>query len=741
MDNRKERLESMLAQQIQDAENYIDSKIAPDRAKAYEFYYGELPAAQKNKPSIVKKVVFEKIQAALSQIKEPFLSGRDIVKFVPFNANDGEGASIASSVVNKILKSENNVDKIYTGLILDGLIAKSGTIKVYWEDKHTYEEEYFDNLSKDALDELLSEDDVELVEKEEVKPEFNLQQLIQMFPNFPINQVYPMGFEVLKQRATSWETLAEEIPQLKETLNTIVDQQTYYRGTIEREIDSSSVCIKNVAPENFLINESAVDIKSASFVAEKAKVTASELYEMGFKKDIIDNLNYNESVLADIGTVQQSRNSFDSTDALFNTNSTKCVVLYECYVETSLVKYSDSVGKPTKLYQMYYADGQLLGYSEVDRVPFFTWCPLPVPHKFFGQSMAETLFAEQELSTTALRGAIQYLSFSVNPRYKAIGGAEYNLAAFQSNLPGSIVPITKGDLIPFEYPRLDQSIFQLMDVIAQSSNSVSGVSNMSGGLNSEALKANVSATAVQIASDESTRRIKEYALQLANNAIKPAYQYVYELFRKNADDKITVQISGKDVEVDPKALPHRSNLDIDYSLGRNDQLEHALNLIQMRDRINQNPQLKQLQTVDQSYNLEYDIMNSTGIYDANRYLTTPRGKNVIQDPATQQQQQQQMELQKKQLEQQAMQLQIQQQQLMLEKTKIENDFAIAKEKLRLESIALQQKITLEKDKLEFDQEQAADQQALKEQELEADIVKTTAEIKMESMQQRGVDLG
>lgn len=738
-DNRKERLEALLSQQIRDAENYISGKIAPDRAKGYDYYYGNLPASQKGRPTIVKKVVFEKVQAALANIKEPFIAGRDIVKFQPFHSQDGYGACIASGIVNKILRTENNIDEVYTSLILDGLIAKSGTIKVFWDEKESAEEEYFENLSKDALDELLSEDDVTLVEKEENLPDFNLDMLMQMFPNFPLLSIYPAGLDALMEKATDWESFFRELPSLKEQLQPILDSMTTYSGIIEREIVTSTVKIKNIAPESFLVNETATCIDNATFVAEKAKVSMNDLYDMGFDTALLDDMPQNYSIQHDLGSVEQSRNSFDNTDTLFSAVEDNSVWLYECYIETALVKYDTdkAKGKPTKLYQMYLCNGVLLDYSEVDKIPYFSWSPLPVPHKFFGQSMAETLFAEQEMATTALRGAIQYLSFSVNPRYKATGGAEYNLAAFQSNLPGSIVPITKGDLVPFDYPRLDQSIFSIMSVIGENSDASSGVSNMAAGLNSETLKSNVSATAVAVANDASSRRMKEYALQLANNAIKPAYAYVYELFRKNSDDDILIQVDGKDVMVSPKSLPHRTNLDVDYSLGRNDQIDLANSLLQMKTRIEAGG-LKSLQTTAQQYNLETDIMKATGIYDAQRYLTAPADSNTISDPAALALQQQQLQLQQQQLQQKQMELELEKQKLLLEKTKIENDFVIAKEKVRLDMMTAKFKMDHENDKLEFAQEKAADEQHMDEQKLEAQIIKDTAEIKLETEQQRGV---
>jgi len=67
------------------------------------------------------------------------------------------------------------------------------------------------------------------------------------------------------------------------------------------------------------------------------------------------------------------------------------IEVFECYVKT------DIEGKGiASLVQAFYASNEILQdekgkemVEEVDYVPFHSICPIPIPHKFFGNSLAD----------------------------------------------------------------------------------------------------------------------------------------------------------------------------------------------------------------------------------------------------------------------------------------------------------------------------------------------------------------
>lgn len=709
MSNKRDRLESLLSNLIGEAENYNDLKIAEIRDKAYQYYYGQLPAARKNSPKIVKKIVFDKVRQALSQIKEPFLSSQDVMSFTPIRQDQAQDARIASDLVNKALRIDNNFDTVLDSVIFNGLLCKVGILKASWKDKSEFEEESFEDISSEALDSLLSEDNVELIEEEVIRPEFSMEAMMSILPALPpeVQQYLMDNYE--DERAFinslddySFKALTKALPSSKEIVDIYIDSYSTYSGTISREIDTSSVEIKSVSPENFLINEGAMSIKESYFVAERYRATSSDLLDMDFDEALLaEAMDKGTSTLTNTDMV---KNSIDGT---FNQGSNgNYYDLYECYVETSLVEHDEEDNKTAraKLYQMYYLNGVLLEESEVDARPFFGWTPITIPDKFYGQSMAEVLFDEQDAATYAIRGGLQYLAFSTNPRYKAVDNAEYNLAAFQANIPGSVVPVTKGDLVPFEYPQLDQSIFTVVDSMSRSADSSSGVSDMSAGLSPDALRSNVAAATVAMTQDASSRRVKDYARNLASQCLKDAYSHIYTLIRKNSEDYITIFNNGASYEVDPQRLSPKLVVFIDPAISRYEKAEHNLNLMATKSRIENTETLKELQSMEQAYNLEQDIMKSSGVYDTDRYLTKPQPDMIKPSSAAEKQQaeltQQQQAMQEENLRIQNLELEYLSRQL---QTDAENKLA---------------RQELDQERLRFEEEKAADAANRADRELE-----------------------
>ena len=63
-----------------------------------------------------------------------------------------------------------------------------------------------------------------------------------------------------------------------------------YNCIIKRTTSSGKVKIENIPPEEFLIQKSAKSIEDADFVAHRVLKTRSDLIQMGFDRDIVDDL-------------------------------------------------------------------------------------------------------------------------------------------------------------------------------------------------------------------------------------------------------------------------------------------------------------------------------------------------------------------------------------------------------------------------------------------------------------------
>jgi hypothetical protein len=102
---------------------------------------------------------------------------------------------------------------------------------------------------------------------------------------------------------------------------------------IRRTTKGGKIKIENVPPEEFLIERTAKSIEDANFVAHRTIKTRSELIQMGYDAEIVNDLPatqivlYNNERLTRFGDIDEY--PFDQTPD----SSTESIELYECYVK------------------------------------------------------------------------------------------------------------------------------------------------------------------------------------------------------------------------------------------------------------------------------------------------------------------------------------------------------------------------------------------------------------------------
>jgi len=352
----EEKLKAILDENIDSALNYVEQEVEPDRVKADQ-YYKKMPFGNevKGKSSVVDSTVQEVIQSSLGQLVKPFLQGSDIVEFT---ANKEGGAELASTVtdyVNHIFHSDNDGAQILRTWMFDALLLKTGIVKAYWDDDTDATPETYEGLSSDELAMLMS-DDVEIVEQEEL-------------PGEPVQVGQdPMTGEPLIQAAPS-------------TYNVKVMVTT----------DASKVKIENVDPSEFLIDKHTTSIKDSTFVAQRQMLTRAQLVDMGYDKAIVDELSTDDELGLD------SEFDFNSDDDTTTDKTQELIAYYECYLDIGNDK-----GQAVK-HRVCYASKKILSSEEIDYVPFYSLCPFPLPHQFYGQSMADHTMDLQFIKSTIMR--------------------------------------------------------------------------------------------------------------------------------------------------------------------------------------------------------------------------------------------------------------------------------------------------------------------------------------------------
>ena len=671
----EEKLKAILDENIDSALNYVEQEVEPDRVKA-DNYYKKMPFGNevKGKSSVIDSTVQEVIQSSLGQLVKPFLQGSDIVEFTATKEGGAELATTVTDYVNHIFHSDNDGAQILRTWMFDALLLKTGIVKAYWDDDTDATPETYEGLSSDELAMLMS-DDVEIVEQEELPGE-----LIQVGQD-------PMTGEPLTQQAPS-------------TYNVKVMVTT----------DASKVKIENVDPSEFLIDKHTSSIKDSTFVAQRQMLTRAQLVDMGYDKAIVDELSTDDELGLDTDF------DFNSDDDTTTDKTQELIAYYECYLDIGNEK-----GQAVK-HRVCYASKKILSSEEIDYIPFYSLCPFPLPHQFYGQSMADHTMDLQFIKSTIMRQMLDNLYLTNNSRVGAVEG-QVNLDDLLNSTAGGIIRMKNPNaIVPMQVQSSASQSFPMLEYLDQMQAKRTGINDLAQGIDANVLQ-NVSATAVATMTAQSQGKIELIARVFADTGIKELMQGILHLVCKYQNEPREIKISGKPMMLDPREWTNNYNVKVNVGLG-NGTGDEKVAMIQMilakQEQILQqygvnNP----LVTLKQYRETLAKFINASGFADDAQFM------NEISDQALQQIQQADAQADKTPPEVKAAQAIAQAE---MEKAKMKAQTDMAAQQLKMQE--LQAKVEQEQKELQLQQQQQqldADRQML---DIETERAKLEADIQL-----------
>ena len=536
-------LVNIIGSHIDDSLGFIATDTQLDRALALEYYMREPYGNEvEGRSQIVTGEVAEVVDGALPQVMKVFTTSSKAVEFEPVNEGDGALAEQVTAYVNHIFYKDNNGFEIMHDWFKDGLLQKVGIVKAYWNDKKDTTTEKYENLTEDELAMLMQDEEIEVVSQEVI------EEVIEQDPQPMIDP-------------QTGQPVADEMgmPMMMEVPPVV---NTYYNVKCKRTKDYSKVKIENVAPEEFLIDKRATTIEDATFVAQRSLVTRSDLIAMGYDKDVVAGLSTGD--LLEFTPERVAR--YSNGEEPFNTNnsddeSMERVEYYECYVRTDLDE--DGIAE---LHRVCYADNQVLMHEECDYVPFHSVCPIPIPHKFFGQSLADRAMDLQLIKSTVTRQMLDNLYLTNNYRVGAVEG-QVNLDDLLTSTAGGVIRIKNPNaLVPMTVQSSASQSFPMLEYLDSVQAKRSGVSDAQQGLNPDILS-NVTATAVSAMTSASQGKLELIARIFADTGVSSLFKGILALVCKYQNKERIIKVHNSFVPMNPREWNTEYNLTVNVGLG------------------------------------------------------------------------------------------------------------------------------------------------------------------------------
>jgi len=533
----EQKLKVIVEAEIDDAIGYVETETVEQRTKAIN-YYNRYPYGNEveGRSQIVTGEVAEVVDGALPQLLRIFTSSDELARFEPKFPGDEEGAKQATELVNLAFFQDNPGVILMHDWFKDGLLQKNGIVKYWWEEAEDPTKEEYKGLNADELTLMFADGQMELVsqETEEVG-------------------VDPMGMPILS-----------------------------YNVVVRKKKGVGKVCIENVPPEEFLIAKRDKALKNARFVAHRTVKTRSELVALGYPRDVVDKLPaYNDLTYTPERVARFSQGEMpDETQTL--DFSMQEVEVYECYIRTDFD--DDGIAE---LRKVTYAGDQILDNEETDHIPFASVCPIPMPHKFFGQSLADRAMDVQLQKSTITRQILDNLYLTNMPRVTALDG-QVNLDDLLTAAPGGIIRTkSQNAVVPMVVPATAAQSFPMLDYLDQVLQKRSGVTQTSQGLDPNILQ-NTTATAIAAMQQAGAGKIEMIARIFADTGVKDLFEGIFHLILKYQDKPRVVRIRGKYTSIDPREWKNNYDLSVNVGLGtgsKDQQMAMSAMVLQKQEQI------------------------------------------------------------------------------------------------------------------------------------------------------------
>lgn len=572
-------IQSIAQSAVENCVDFVESEVAPSRIKAQRYYEGEVDIGEEEgRSTIVATKVRDVIRSIKPSLMRVFLQTDRAVEFIPSGPDHVQFAEQATKFVNYKFEELGGY-KVLADAIHDALLKKNGIVKAYYDTTVEGEIYDFNNLNDMEFTAIVNDDGIEVVEHV-TRMEIEIDQ---------------MGMEIESPRH-----------DLK----------------VMRSAEMGDIKIESVPPEEFFVDASARSLEDAYAVCHRTDMRVGDLVEMGFAfEDVVELGNMDDSgSFADLEDFTRT-GYVDTHDDDEQDLSMRKVMVTELYIKMDV----DGTGVPQLHRLLLGGDNyKVLDVEEYGHLPFAVFEVDPEPHTFFGTSVADLIMNDQDSATALLRGVLDNIALTNNPRTEILDGS-VNIDDVLNNEIGGVVRVKQnGSIQPLTVPFVAGQTLSAIQYYDQEIENKTGISKASLGLNPDALQAKT-ATAVMATMQGAASQTEIMARNLAEGGVTQLFKLLLKLVVENCDEETIMRVSGNNYEpIDPRSWDKKMDVSVNVGLGtgQEDQKQAALaQALQMQMQIFQAYGVGNgMVSLTNIRNTLADMLAMNGLRNSNRYF-------------------------------------------------------------------------------------------------------------------------
>lgn len=569
-------------------ESHIDDGIGSDkgdisnqREEILDRYYGHLYGDElAGESKVTSRDIQEVIEWTLPSLLRHFTAGDNALVFDPVDPNDEQAAEQETFAVRQQFWKDNNGFVVLYLIIKTILMNPNGYVKVYRDERERVTFEHYRNLDIQ---------EVQMVMESE-------------------------GIEVIEQ----YETDDENLYDIK------------IKRTLTRGKNLVVVC-----PEDEVVIDgdwSDLDIDECPFTCHYPERTHSELLEMGYPEDDLD-----EAYSVEAESSEESNRNIYSDETYSDDESHKALRKYTVY-ECSMMLDVDEDGIAERR-RVVKIGNKIFENEEDDYQPLVSGATILMPHKHAGLSMAQQLLDLQEIKTVLWRQLFNNSYRVNNPRTIVTKGANLNDVLTQGS-GGVLRAKTVDDIKPEPVQPIIQHMAPLIEMVDQAKEYRSGITKNSTVPDVDMMRETAQGSYLKMV-ERADQRVDLLARLLGETVVKQIYLKLHGLIQRHGDAKY-MKIPGGFVYVDPTTWRTRESMTCTIGLGfasKQQRLMAAQAIKADHDYLVQNGAIADpekgrvgLVTLQHVYEGRKLLIESMGIEDVTRYYMDPSTIQKVEQP-------------------------------------------------------------------------------------------------------------
>ena len=553
-----EQLSVYLQEMERQAVDYRSSDIADEQEAAIDFYEAKpFGDEEEGRSQVVVPVVQEVCDYMAVSVLRTFISGDRVVEFEPKSEEMAQSAEEATEGVNHAFMREQDGYKVLHDWLKAGLVEKICATKTACveEEKRTRRTV---TVGTEELALLMGEQQESII-------------------------------GVTDNEDGSFQVKIQQVRKFKRYIDLPIPNYEFLFSPRTRHEDESE------------------------YIAHRSKKTVSDLIEMGFDRDKVENLPAYDNVSD--GREDATWEDEWRTSANDDIPGLRKVTLLEEYAR---IDYDgDGVAELLRVFRV---GPTILEAEEVEEQPFVVFCPFPRPHRMVGNGLADKVMDIQRNKSVIMRQTFDAMYLSNDPKLwlPQESTTDDTIDDLLTKGPGVIVRGRGMRPEPLILPFEPGKTIAIMELLSGEQESRTGITRLNQGMDAEAM--NKTATGMALQSSQG-QQMEEFVARNFAESLSRLFMKKLRLMIEHGEPMM-MRVDGEFKQANPSEWSDDVGVSIRVGLGSGKKEARLQNRIQVAE-LQKEALAMGLAGPKQLYNSGAGIIRDANLGDPNDFFIDP----------------------------------------------------------------------------------------------------------------------